>query len=147
MSKIIVLQGPPGAGKSTFAEDFIKNHENYVIVSRDEIRDSLGTPWLVANERMVSEIEKHKVINAIKAGFNVIIDAPNLDPKVIAKWEDIANKKQCEIEYKQFWIPYSEAVKRDNNEDRTHNVGATIIKGFYLKYNPSLIDEEIPNRD
>jgi predicted kinase len=39
MSKLIVLQGPPCSGKSTWAKNYIKGRENEcIIVSRDAIR-------------------------------------------------------------------------------------------------------------
>ena len=142
MSKIVVLQGPPASGKSTFAKQFIKDNHNYVIVSRDSIRDSLGEYWVPSRENLVNKIERNNIINAIEMGFDVIIDATNLNPKTIAKWEALADEKQCEIEYKQFWIPYHEAIKRDNNDDRAHKVGVAVIRSFYSKYNPDLLNEE-----
>ena len=39
MSKIIVLQGPPACGKSTWAKEYVKDKKDWVIVSRDEIRE------------------------------------------------------------------------------------------------------------
>ena len=142
MSKILVLQGPPASGKSTFAKQFIENNHNYVIVSRDSIRDSLGEYWVPSRENLVSKIERDNIISSIDMGFNVIIDATNLNPKTIAKWEALADEKQCEIEYKEFWIPFHEAVQRDKNKDRTHSVGYKVIKNFYSKYNPDLLNEE-----
>ena len=41
MCKIIVLQGPPGAGKSFWAKQYVKEHNHWIIVCRDSIRMSL----------------------------------------------------------------------------------------------------------
>lgn len=42
MKKMILLSAVPGAGKSTWAEKYKKNHLNTFIVSSDEIRKELG---------------------------------------------------------------------------------------------------------
>ena len=38
MSKLIVLQGPPCSGKSTWAKEYVRNNKDTVIVSRDSFR-------------------------------------------------------------------------------------------------------------
>lgn len=40
--KIIVLQGPPASGKSTWARETAKAGTPYVIVNRDSIRNARG---------------------------------------------------------------------------------------------------------
>lgn len=139
--KIIVLCGPPASGKSTFARKFVKDHNRWVIVCRDSIRDSLGEYWVPERENLVDKIERDNIISSINMGYNVIIDATNLNPKTIAKWEALADEFNCKIEYKEFWIPYHEAVSRDKNSDRLHHVGESVIKNFYQKYKPELLKE------
>ena len=51
---------------------------------------------------------------AITNDLNVIIDATNLNPKTIEKWEKIAEEDCVEIEYKLFEIPYKEALDVDS---------------------------------
>ena len=41
MSKLIMMVGAPGSGKSTFAKTMAEEYKNMVIVSRDEIRYSI----------------------------------------------------------------------------------------------------------
>lgn len=129
------------SGKSTFARKFISENNHWVIVCRDSIRDSLGEYWVPSREDLVSKIERDNIISAIEMGWSVIIDATNCNPKTIAKWEAIADQYKCEIEYKEFWIPFHEAIKRDINNDRTHTVGIKVIKSFYERYKPDLIDK------
>ena len=40
--KLIILTGPPASGKSTFAKQYIQEHPDTKIVSRDEIRHRFG---------------------------------------------------------------------------------------------------------
>ena len=41
-TKILVLQGAPASGKSTYARELTSQDKSYVIVSRDEIRAARG---------------------------------------------------------------------------------------------------------
>ena len=142
MSKILVLQGPPASGKSTFARKFISENNHWVIVCRDSIRDSLGDYWVPNREDLVSKIERDSIASSIEMGWNVIIDATNCNPKTIAKWEALADEHKCEIEYKEFWIPFHEAIERDENDDRKHKIGYRVIKDFYERYKPELLNDE-----
>lgn len=43
MNELLVLQGIPASGKSTWAKEFIKGKEDqWIIVNRDSIRESTG---------------------------------------------------------------------------------------------------------
>lgn len=141
MSKILVLQGPPASFKSSFARDFVKENAHWVIVNRDSIRNGLGEYWDPSRENLVSKIERDMIISSIEMGWNVIIDATNLNPKTIAKWEALADEYNCEIEYKQFWIPFHEAIENDKGPNRKE-VGYKVIKSFYERYKPELLNEK-----
>lgn len=66
MSKILVLQGPPASGKSTYARGLIKNNKEWVIVSRDSIRESRGDYWVPEQEDYVSSVEELQIRSAIR---------------------------------------------------------------------------------
>ena len=131
-NKIIVLQGPPASGKSTWAREIAKAGTPYVIVSRDAIRLARGDYWIPEQEDYISKLEEYAVISALERNLIPIIDATNLNPKTIKKWEDLASEYNCEIEYKQFYVPFKEALERDTN--RTLSVGKKVLKNFYTKY-------------
>jgi predicted kinase len=40
--KIIVLQGVPASGKSTWAKEYVKDKPDWVIVNRDSIIEATG---------------------------------------------------------------------------------------------------------
>lgn len=132
--EIIVLQGPPACGKSTFAREFAKEHTNYVIVSRDAIREARGNYWIPEQEDYITDIETTSITSALKRGLSVIIDATNLDPRSVDKWNRMAKEYNVAIQFKEFYIPFDEAVKRDQNPDRSHKVGKAVLKKFYFKY-------------
>ena len=130
--KIIVLQGPPASGKSTWARETAKAGTPYVIVNRDSIRNARGEYWIPDQEDYISDIEEYGVKSAINRNLIPIIDATNLNPKTIRKWENLAKELDCEIEYKQFYIPFKEALERDAN--REQSVGKKVLRKFYERY-------------
>lgn len=145
--KIIILQGPPASGKSTWAKEFITSEQNankdWVIVSRDAIREARGEYWIPKQEDYISDIEHTAVASAVKHKLNVIIDATNLNPKVIAKWTAFASD-ECEVEIKEFYIPFAEAVERDirRGEQGGHSIGKKEIEKFYRKYYRERLEDE-----
>lgn len=132
MNKLIILQGCPAAGKSTWAREFIKGKKDWVIVNRDSIREGRGDYWIPEQEKFISELEVFHIRKALEYGLNVIIDATNLNPTTLAKWDAIAKEFSAEVEIKSFDIPLDEAIRRDS--ERSRSVGEKVIRDFYNRY-------------
>lgn len=105
---------------------------DWVIVNRDSLREGRGEYWIPSQENYISDLEEFSVRAAIKRGYNVIIDATNLNPKTIDKWNKIANETNSSIEFKEFYITFKEALERDSKRERS--VGEKVLKGFYQQY-------------
>ena len=136
MNKIIVLSGPPASGKSTMARDYIQTHKDCVIVNRDDFRSARGEYLVPSQEDYISDLEEAAVRSALKRGLTPIIDATNLNPKTISKWNTIAEEFEVEVETKSFYIPFKDAVERDRlrGEAGGRSVGEKVLKDFYLRY-------------
>ena len=147
MSRLIVLQGPPCSGKSTWAKEYVKYAHNTVIVSRDSFRlhlcggdtTNMFKGMNNVREDLITKMESESITEALKAGFDVVVDATNLNPKTINrmyKLADSAGLARTDIEFKEFYIPFKEAVKRDliRKEAGGHYVGKHVIRGFYERY-------------
>lgn len=133
MNKLLILQGIPASGKSTFARQWVEeNPVTRVIVNRDSIRRGLGVYWVPSRESLVSSIEEHSVWEALEMGYNVCLDATNLNPNFLKKWEELADLLMIPIEFKKFDISLEEALKRD--KEREFPVGDKVIIDFYNKY-------------
>lgn len=141
MKKMIILQGPPACGKSTKAQELLKQYgaDKAVIVCRDSIREACGEYWVPSRENYISDIEKGAVIAALEHDMIPIIDATNLNPKTIEKWKKIAADYNAETEWIEVVESYQEALKRDSNPDRKRPVGKKVLRNFYTKYYPYLI--------
>lgn len=138
--KIIVLKGCPASGKSFWAREFIKKNKDYVIVSRDSIRESRGEYWIPEQEDYISDIEVYQIKSALNHNLNVIIDATNLNPKTIKKWEELAEETNSELEFKEFKIDFHTALQRDIERGKNGGraVGKKVLKQFFDKYYPEL---------
>ena len=135
--QILVLQGVPASGKSTFARKLATEHTNWVIVNRDSMRKARGTYWLPSQESYIDDLEEAAILAALNRDLNVIIDATNLNPKTIEKWNKLANFHASKIDFKLFKISYKEAIERDNN--REDKVGEKTMRKFFRTYFPELL--------
>lgn len=119
----------------------MKDKSTWVRVNRDDIRLMCGNYWVPSREKLISIYEKLMIEEALANGYNVVIDATNLNPKTKDKWEALASKFDAELQYKEILVPYKEAVKRDKNRDL--QVGEDTIRTFYRKYYPELLAQEL----
>ncbi|MBM0652323.1 AAA family ATPase [Capnocytophaga genosp. AHN8471] len=113
MSKILILVGAPGSGKSTFARYFLRTEDNWIRVNRDDFRlmqfgDSLMIPFY---EERISKMVEASVLTLLKSDTNVIIDATNTSLRTI---EDMIHTytEYADISFKVFDLPVDELVKR-----------------------------------
>jgi|ERR1035437_957473 predicted kinase len=134
--KLIILQGIPSSGKSTFAKQFVlESPLTRVRVNRDDIRYMLGKYWVPKREGLVSTIEYKTVQIALEEGYTVVLDATNLNEAYLKQWTLMVYNQfdNIRIEYKQFPIELEEAIRRDAL--RENPVGEKVITNFYNKYN------------
>ena len=133
MNRLLILQGIPASGKSTFAKQWVEEDpKNRVIVNRDSIRRGLGVYWVPSRENLVSDIEYYHVKIAMDWNYDICIDATNLNPNYLNQWVNLAIDEKYTIEYKKFDISLEEALERDKN--REFPVGVEVINQFYNKY-------------
>ena len=113
MSKLLILVGAPGSGKSTFARYFLRTEDNWIRVNRDDFRlmqfgDSLMIPFY---EERISKMVEASVLTLLKSDTNVIIDATNTSLRTI---QDMIHTytEYADISFKVFDLPVDKLVKR-----------------------------------
>lgn len=156
MSKLIVLQGPPCSGKSTWAREYVKNNKDTIIVSRDSFRLQFcgndPTRMFVGmdntKEDLITSLENTAIESGLRSGYNVIVDATNLNPKTINrmyKLADGADLTKEDVEFKEFYIPFKDAVERDKLRKNSTGqyVGKRVLQSFYERYYPEKYKEEL----
>lgn len=141
--KLIVMQGAPGSGKSFKARKMqALNPHTTVIVSMDSLRDMRGVYWVPEQEEYIQDLEEYAVYRALEKGYDVIVDATNLNDKKINKWKVMATKFNIECEFIMCYATVDECIQRDKFPDRTHHVGENVIRGFFERYADKLVKPE-----
>lgn len=146
--KIIVLQGLPASGKSTWAKTWVKEDPKHrVRFNRDDIRNMLGEYWVPTREHLINSIYDAFLEESMEFDYNIVLDNMNLNKKTLREIERIVedrnrwNKEvdrdiQYEIEYKTFFDTSLETcIERDSK--RENPVGEKAIRDIYNKYKDS----------
>lgn len=144
MSRLIILQGPPASGKSTWArEQQAKDPIHTVIVNRDSIRNGRGVYCIPSQEDYVTAIEDASIKAGLDAGYTVIVDSTNLCEAAITRVAELEKEYGLKAEYKEFYVPFSVAVERDRKRGLLGgtSIGQHAVKRFYSKYYPEKLKE------
>lgn len=151
-NKILVLQGLPASGKSTFAKELMeKEPGKWKRVNKDLFRLMLDNGvWNDKNEKFILKIRDAIIINALELGINVILDDCNFAPKHIRRMNEIAEEVGATVEIKFFDVPLYECIERDKK--RPAPVGERVIIKMHAQYLRSRnecktisFDEKLPN--
>lgn len=78
--KVICTRGLSGSGKSFWAEKYIKDNPNTVIVSKDDIRKRLGVSYGGKRNPRVVQMRNELIMYHLSKGQNIIVADLNLDP-------------------------------------------------------------------
>jgi predicted kinase len=110
MTKLTILRGVSGSGKSTYAE---AQAGHPAIVSRDRIRMSLFGTENFIDEDLVTAVEDSAIAAALKAGRNVIVDDTNTRVKYVKRLANIGYKAGAVVDVKTFDVPLETAIRRN----------------------------------
>jgi predicted kinase len=96
MSKIIMMIGLPGSGKSSYAKEIIKmdSNKNTLIISRDNIREMVAgsyeaySDYYKRTEPLVMAWVMQMIDTAMHAGRTVVLDETNINTRTRSYWID-----------------------------------------------------------
>jgi predicted kinase len=121
MSKLVIIRGLPGFGKSTRARAWIQEApDERAEVNRDAIRLMLGGYEVgsAAQEKMVTKIQHQAIKDLLKAGIDVVSSDTNIQTKYVRELVRIANGIGSSVEvWDMTDVPLD--VVRQRNRNRT----------------------------
>lgn len=151
MCTLYVMVGIPGSGKSTWANNFIKDRENIVYISRDTIRFSMlkSSDTYFAHESDVFTKFVDAIVANLKYGSDVIADATHLS---IASRRKLVNALTARglqsTDYRIIFVfvdtLLAVCIQRDDARTDRQHVGASVIGRMHTQLVPPSILEQ-PN--
>lgn len=136
MSKLYVMCGVPGSGKSTFVNKTI-HLDTDVHVSRDACRFALVKPneEYFSKEKEVFKLFIDLIDAGLKNGYNVYADATHLNTASRNKLLNSIAEKPTSIEAICFKVPLETCLKRNLNREGTRGfVPKDVIKKMYNNF-------------
>lgn len=130
MSRLTILRGVSGSGKSTWARQ-----QNAVVVSRDDLRVlhfgsdgpdyyAVDSDVLSAREQVVTTSQDALIAMHLRAGRDVIVDNTNIEWKFVKAIAKIGYRYGADVEVKVFDVPLQRAL--NNNVYRAANGGRDV---------------------
>lgn len=135
MSKLIIMSGAPGSGKSTYAKLLVQHDTNIVHISRDAIRFSLLEPedHYFSRETEVLETFYNNIILSLNRGCNVIADASHLNWKSRRILLENVAKEVTNFQVEVIYMrpPLEVCLERNDTRTGRENVPHDIITKMY----------------
>jgi len=126
--KVIILVGLPASGKTTWAKEYQRKHDNFVCVSRDDFRFMLKNSRVTEPkiESLINKFIKDTVLYSLRAKENVILDGTHLK---VNKINEIISFVEylADIEFMVFDIPAKKCIVYDATRERQKQVGEQVI--------------------
>lgn len=147
---LIICRGIQGSGKTSFAKQWChEDPEHRVRFNNDDVRNMLGDYWVPSRENVVTATYNTVLAYSMEKGYNIVVDNMNLNPKTCAELEKMVkdfNENytydwKYEIEYKDFWTPVEECIRRD--AARPNPIGEKVIKETWRRYRNFIISSDI----
>lgn len=138
---LILLIGPPGSGKSTYAQKYVSEHKNTIHLSSDKIRAKLwGNEAIQGDNNEVFSLMQSRAIEALNNGQSVVYDSTNMTRKdrscIISQCP-----KFVKIEAHVVWAPIETCIERDAARERT--VGKEVIDRMLKRFQAPFFEENI----
>lgn len=148
--KIILTRGIQGSGKSTWAKAWVaEDPEHRIRINNDDLRNMFGVYWVPSREDVVSHAKQTIVTYAMGKQYDIVVDNMNLNPKEVQYWTNVVNYyngytktgERYEIEFKDFFIPLEECIRRDSA--RTNPIGEKVIRDTWKRYKHFIQTSEV----
>lgn len=134
MKKLIIMQGLPASGKSTFRKSFFSHFE---VVDCDELKKTIKgydekNPHRVHAKSKI--LEKAKLYQILNDGFSFVYDSTSTNIEKILMLIDEAKGLGYSITLAKVEIPLEVAIERNAKRERVVPKNVIIEKNEMMKY-------------
>lgn len=144
MTKLIVMRGLPGSGKSTWAKAWVAEDPMHrARINRDSLRKMVHDGVFIAQdsnvpgtERAIQHIRDAAIRELLGRGVSVVSDDTNLPTRHVRDLRRIAMLAGAEFEVVDLTnVDLETCIKRDAERAVGHGfVGREVIEGFYKRF-------------
>lgn len=132
---MLLLVGLPGSGKSTIASKLVS--DGWKRINWDDLRKEMPgyTPgkFNKNRERDMQKYSHRLAREAAIAGYNIVIDNTNLNPKTRNEWAVLAEEIGVQIQIQLMSSSVPECIERDRERSGDARVGRAVIERMALK--------------
>lgn len=100
--KLTITIGLPASGKSTWAEEQRKLHDDVRVVTRDDLRLAISAVFEAGDEQVVMAVRDTAVYRYLERGYHVIVADTNLDARTQRHFAEIAERSGAEFAKRDF---------------------------------------------
>jgi len=107
--KLILLNGPPGVGKSTIARQYINEHPLALIVDDDQLLVMLGQ-WQkheAQARKLIFELTEGLIGDHLQSGYDVVV------PYLILHVDEFATLEELAVKHKARFCAFTILVEKD----------------------------------
>jgi predicted kinase len=137
---LVLLVGPPAAGKSTFARELVE-HEQVApedVVSTDTYRELItGRAGDTARDRKVFSAVRAAVAERMARGSTTVVDATNLWPARRARHISVARAAARPVVAIRFDVAVAELLARNAGRERQVPPGAVVSMARQARHGAS----------
>lgn len=148
---IVILTGPPGAGKSSVSTALAQHFEKCLVIPIDDIRDNwvrtgnaMSVDWNDETERQFTLAEDGATDIAVRyaeAGFAVIID----HCRNLKRWNEICAERLANQEIVRVCLlPNLETNLKRNLERTSKSFDQTLLEPIIYGMNPTMAQDRTP---
>ena len=133
IAELIVLQGLPASGKSTYRKQLVASDPTrYVYSNKDELRRQQPQ----AKEKAIHRLQNEIIRGGLATGKSVVVDNTNFNPRTLEGLRGLAREAGLayDITLKTFDTPWQVCVERDALRGEGTRVGRGVILSMALKF-------------
>ncbi|MDU1891090.1 MAG: AAA family ATPase [Dysgonomonas sp.] len=135
--QILILIGPPGSGKSTFAKYFIRTEENWMRLCRDDFRMMHFTYSNLSprEEGLITDMLDASIEALLRKRSNVLIDATHCRAEYIDHYISKFNH-MADISFKVFDVDAKDIAERcqKRNEETGKYIPSNVQKRYIKEF-------------